>query len=70
MPKATRLVIDRLRPFAVAIADAANADPACKINIFAPLRVKHAHALAAHDRDREAPIGLHDIFLILLADLL
>ena len=46
----------------------ADTDAREQVQIFAAVLVEHAHTLAAHEHDRRASIGLHDILRFELLD--
>src|SRR5215213_2443894 len=63
-----RLIGDGGREPFVTMAERANSDAGEQIEILTPFRVEHAHALAAHQHDRRAAVGLDDVLRLEFAD--
>ena len=63
-----RLLGDGVGEPLVSVTERAHADAGEQVEIFASLRVEHAHALAADQHDWRAPVGLDDMFRLELAN--
>ena len=64
-----RLLGDGGRQALVPVAERPDADPREQVEVFATFLVVHMDALAAHQHDRRAPVGLNDVFRFELANL-
>src|SRR2546425_8902169 len=63
-----RLISDGGRQPFVPMSKRADTDACEQVEIFAAVLIEHAHTLAAHEHDRRASVGLHDVLRFELLD--
>ena len=61
MQQRARLVGDRVGDRRVRVPERGDREPAEEVEVLLALAVPQLHALAAHERDRQTAVGLHDV---------